>query len=156
MTLTPEPACRDRPDVARSPGPVARRLWAGAVLMLLVGCTGRHEVSRVSSPDGALDAVLLESSSGAAPSADYSIYVVKHGAPLGRSPAVMYVHATPRGDASDAVAPRWADDNSLAVDYQVAGTVTVPRREIRLENRSVRITPRPGALDPPATAGGVR
>jgi len=106
----------------------------------------------VPSPDGTLDAVLLEGSSGAPPTFDYSIYIVKRGATLGRSPAVMYFDDARRGNGPHAVTLRWADSNDLAVEYLSAQKVNVAFEDIRLENRKIRITPRPGIVDPTTTA----
>ena len=132
------------------------RLWLGAALALLVGCTGRNEVSRVPSPDGALDAVVLESDSGGTSSSDYSVYVVKRGATLGRYPVVMSFDAALRGNSPHAVTLKWSDSSNLAVEYLSARKVTLPSGDIHLEDRHVRITPRPGVSDPSPTLAETR
>ncbi|MBS0580766.1 MAG: hypothetical protein JSR36_16025 [Proteobacteria bacterium] len=163
MTLTSEAArdrtartpSRPRRSAARAPERSFPRYALGLALALLVGCSARHEVARLPSPDGALDAVLIESSSHAATAADYTVYVVKRRAPLGRYPAVMYIRAVPRGDDPVPVAPKWTAPDTLAVEYLSAKEVTVPHAEMHLENRTVRIAPRPGVLNASATPGGM-
>jgi hypothetical protein len=130
------------------------RLWLAAVPALLVGCISRNEVSRVSSPDGAFDAVLLESSEPTS-SFDYNIYVVKRGATLGRSPAAAYLHEALRSSDAYGVTLKWADANNLAVEYLTAKKVTLALRDLHVEGRDIRITLRADVSDPSAPAGGM-
>src|SRR5215207_8000750 len=50
-----------------------------ALVLLCAGCASHDEVSRVPSPDRHLDAVLVESNTGATTSFWYDVYVVKDG-----------------------------------------------------------------------------
>jgi hypothetical protein len=129
-------------------------LWLAAALALLVGCISRNEVSRVPSPDGAFDAVLLESS-GPASAFDYDIYVVKHGATLGRYPAVAYLHEALRGSDAYGVTLKWADPSNLAVEYLTAKKVTQAHESFHVEGRDIRITLRADVSDPSAPPGGM-
>jgi hypothetical protein len=49
--------------------------------VMLSACASHDEVGRVSSPDRAVDAILVESNGGAITSFWYDIYLVPHGKP---------------------------------------------------------------------------
>ena len=130
-----------------------RHQWLVTALLLLVGCASRDEVSRVPSPDGVLDAVLLERGGGAARSFSYEIYVVKRTATLGRSPAVMNLDGAIRGKDAYGVNLKWVTPEVLAVEYSSAKAATLLHSTIQVEDRSVAIKPRTGVSDPAAPPG---
>jgi hypothetical protein len=132
-----------------------QRLLLASALVLLVGCVSRNEVSRVPSPDGALDAVLIQSNNEANTAFAYDVYVVKHGATLGRSPAAMVLDGALRGNEAYGVSLRWLDSSDLAVEYLTARKVTVTSGSVHVEDTDIRITPRPGVSDPAALPGGM-
>jgi hypothetical protein len=106
----------------------------------------------VPSPDGALDAVVIAGSSGANTPPDYYVYVVKHGATLGRSPLVMQLDGPLRSDNSGGVDLRWLGTNALAVEYQSAVRVTVNFTTLHIEDRDLRIIPHAGVSDSTANS----
>jgi len=129
---------------------VPRALRAIALILLagglLEGCGTRHEVSRSASPDGALDAVLTEIV-GAPTAHSYEVYVVRRGATLGRSPAVMSLEGVRRSEHEPGANLRWLAPGELAVEYLSAKAVTLKASETRLGERSVRILSRAGVTD---------
>ena len=73
------------------------------VLALLAGCglASRDEVARVGSPDGRVEAVLIETNGGATTSFVYEVHVVPKGWPASNEVAWLYgagrsEHATAR------------------------------------------------------------
>jgi hypothetical protein len=131
-----------------------RVVWAIA-LVLIAGCGSRHEVTRTPSPDGALDAVLAEVIGG---SQSYEVYVVRRGATLGRSSALVKLEGARRSAGEEGANLRWLTPEVLAVEYLSARTVQVNASETRLDDRSVHILAHPGtapagAADPAAGQG---
>jgi hypothetical protein len=130
-----------------------RAVWAIA-LVLIAGCGSRHEVARSASPDGALDAVLAEVVGG---SQAYEVYVVRRGATLGRSTALVSLEGAMRSAGVAGANLHWLAPEVLAVEYLSARTVKVNASETRLDDRSVRILAQPGvaapALEPGAGQG---
>jgi len=116
-----------------------RRLLLGLVLVLLAGCGSRHEIARTPSPDGALDAVLAEVVG--APQ-HYEVYVVRRGATLGRSRALVSLEGVARSGEASGASLRWLAPETLAVEYRSATAVKVSASETRLEDRNIRIVPR--------------
>ena len=125
-----------------------RTLWAIA-LVLVCGCGSRQEVSRVASPDGAFDAVLTEAGDDAVRKS-YDVYVVRRGATLGRSTALVSLTGPQRSPRAAGATLRWLGPETLAVEYLSAQNVTVNASEVRLEDRSVHILSRPGVPGPQA------
>ncbi|HEX4389244.1 MAG TPA: hypothetical protein VH109_11515 [Steroidobacteraceae bacterium] len=129
-----------------------RALWAIA-LVLVCGCGSRQEVSRVASPDGAFDAVLTEAGGDAAGRL-YEVYVVRRGATLGRSTALVSLSGPQRSARAAGANLRWLDPQTLAVEYLSARRATVNASEARLEERSVHVlshagVPEAAAADTP-------
>ena len=125
-----------------------RAVWAIA-LVLVAGCGSRHEIARTPSPDGTLDAVLAEVVGG---SQTYEVYVVRRGATLGRSTALVSLEGAMRSAGSSGANLRWLAPEVLAVEYLSARSVKVNASEARLDDRSVRIVAHPGVASP-APAG---
>jgi hypothetical protein len=125
-----------------------RVLWA-IVLVLVAGCGSRHEIARTPSPDGTLDAVLAEVV-GAPES--YEVYVVRRGATLGRSPALVSLEGVAKSGEASGASLRWLAPETLAVEYLSAKAVKLNASETRLDDRSIRIVPRP--LTGEAAPGG--
>jgi hypothetical protein len=132
-----------------------QRLLLASALALLISCVSRNEVSRVPSPNGALDAVLIQSNNAANTAFAYDVYVVKRGATLGRSPAVMVLDGALRGNDAYGVSLRWIDSSDLAVEYLAARKVTLTSGSVHVEDTDIRITPRSGVSDPSALPGGM-
>ena len=121
-----------------------RAVWAIA-LVLVAGCGSRHEVARTASPDGALDAVLAEVVGG---SQSYEVYVVRRGATLGRSTALVSLEGAMRSPGAAGANLHWLAPGELAVEYLSARSVKVNASETRLDDRSVRILARAGVAAP--------
>jgi hypothetical protein len=120
-----------------------QRVLFAIVLVLIAGCGSRHEIARTPSPDGALDAVLAEVV-GAPRAGSYEVYVVRRGATLGRSRALVGLEGVARSGEAAGARLRWLDPETLAVEYLSAQAVTVNSSEARLGERRVRIVPRAG------------
>jgi len=124
------------------------RAVCAIALVLLAGCGSRHEIARTPSPDGALDAVLAEVVGG---SQSYEVYVVRRGATLGRSTALVSLEGAMRGADTSGANLRWLTPEVLAVEYLSARSVKVNASEAHLDDKSVHLVVHPGVTAP---AGG--
>jgi hypothetical protein len=127
-----------------------RAVWA-IMLVLLCGCGARHELTRTPSPDGALDAVLAE----VVGSQSYEVYVVRRGATLGRSTALVSLEGAMKSTEAAGASLHWLAPEVLAVEYLSARAVKVNASEMRVDDRNVRILANPGVATPaPGPAAG--
>lgn len=120
----------------------------------LVSAPSEDEVVRVASPDGKLDAILVETNGGATASFGYEVYVVESAGKPDGSPAAFMYEAVRNKHAYGANL-RWEKPNLVAIEFLNAkwselktSTVLVGDQEIFLEMRS-------GILDASAAPGGM-
>jgi hypothetical protein len=126
------------------------------MLMLLIAACGlvsRDEVAVVASPDGRLEAVLIETNGGATTSFGYEIWVREKGHRSGSQVARLY--GAVRNDVAYGANLRWTDDSGLWVEYREARTDTLDRPVVRIGGREIRVALRPHVSDPNAPAGGM-
>jgi hypothetical protein len=124
-----------------------------ALLLAACGLVSRDEVAVVTSPDGRLEAVLIETNGGTTTSFGYEIWVREKGHAPGNQVARLYGAA--RNDAASGANLRWTDDGALSVEYQEARTETLDRPMVQIGGREVRVALRPDVSDPNAPAGGM-
>lgn len=136
-----------------------RRVLVVAVLLLVTGCAPdveRVEVLRVPSPDGALDAVVVQSAAGAGSPFGYVLTLPAAGCAPTEAPVLRVVGAT-RSASASGVAVAWAGPRTVRVawsdarfrdpdvDSLVAGTPAGP----------VTVVSGGGVADPTTPAGGM-
>ena len=131
-----------------------------SLALLLVGAclscsVSRDEVSRVGSPSGRVDAILVESNGGATTPFVYSVYVVPRGAPAPKRGEVARLIAATRNDQAGGANLRWAGQEQLLVEYRDARDVRQQKDAVILGNDSIRVTLQSGVVDPAAPAGGM-
>ena len=102
-------------------------------LALLAGCglVSRDEVAQVASPDGRVEAVLIETNGGATTSFGYEVHVVPKGRPASDQVAGLY--GAGRNENAYGANLKWADDHELVIEYLAA-------REQQLERASVSVS----------------
>jgi len=78
----------------------------------LTSCAKDHETVRRRSPDGKVDALLVERETGAAAATPVSLYIVKAGDPVGTGQPVLL------GDNFDGLSIKSVDPKLLSVTYK--------------------------------------
>lgn len=124
-------------------------------LVLLTGCglVSRDEVARVPSPDGRVDAVLMETNGGATTSFGYEVHVVEKGRPA--SDQVARLYGAGRNENAYGANLKWISDNELVVEYLDARDQTLERASVSVAGRAIKVSLRSGVSDPTAPAGGM-
>ena len=127
-----------------------------------IGCDGGgwswDEVSRVRSPDGSRDAVLIERNGGATTSFGYEVFVVPHDAPVheGAPGTVASLYAATRNAQAYGVNLRWLPGDTLAVEYLRAREALTHAPALSRRQDGLRVVLRAGVEDPSAPSGGMQ
>jgi len=124
-----------------------------AIVLTACGFVSRDEVARVGSPDGRLDAVLVETNGGATTSFGYEIHVVEKGKSYGEAVATLY--GAFRNENAYGANLRWLTESDLLVEYQRASAQAIAKSDVRVAGRDIHILLRPGVSDLSAPAGGM-
>jgi len=113
------------------------------------------EVARVTSPDGAVDAVLTERNPGATASFVYRIHLVAHGDAWDDGLVAVELYGATRNASAYGVDLRWRDAGTLEASYLQARSVDVRRRSFDVDGHAIAIALREGVENPDAPAGGM-
>jgi hypothetical protein len=104
------------------------------------------------SPDGRVDAVLIETNGGATTSFGYGVHLVPTGeASVGNEVASLY--GATRSACAYGVNLRWAGASRLIVEYQQAQQAKAADAE--LERKKIVVQLKAGNIDPNAPCGGI-
>lgn len=139
--------------------PACQTLAALGLAALAAACQPggtTQEVQRLTSPDGALDAVIVERNHGATVPFVHEIVVLPKGAPASSAqPAVRLVGAT-RNENARGADLQWLSATALRVSYLQARQVRDQRSTAGAAGRQVQIVLQPGVqgagLPPPAAS----
>lgn len=112
-------------------------------------------MERARSPDGGLDAVLVESNGGATNSFWYDVYIVKAEARYSTGKSAAYLYGATRSDSAYGVNLKWINASELDVEFLFAEKTKVNAAEVRFGKRKVDVRLRPGVSDPAAKPGGM-
>ncbi len=85
------------------------------VMMEIMGCepvVGRDEITRISSPDFIVDAVLIRTNAGATTSFGFEIYIVRTG-DIPTEADLLF-----RGDKMEGLKLRWVQSKLLTIQYE--------------------------------------
>ncbi|HEX8667341.1 MAG TPA: hypothetical protein VF727_03090 [Allosphingosinicella sp.] len=121
-------------------------------VFLLGSCISRDEVARLPSPDGALEAVLVEINGGATTDFAYAVRLEEPGW-FGAASEVASFYAAHRSDCAYGVNLRWAGPDRLLIEYRDAEQAEA--RPARIGGRNVSVQLKPGVTDPTAPCGGM-
>lgn len=124
-----------------------------AACLMACGLVSRDEVARVPSPDGRVEAVLIETNGGATTSFGYEVLVTEKGNTRGNQVASLY--GAVRSQRAYGVNLKWASNTQLLVEYQTARRETLDRAIVHVAGRDIRTAFKPGLSDPTAPAGGM-
>lgn len=123
-------------------------------LVLILDGPSHDEVARVVSPDGVLDAVLVESNGGATTSFGYAIFIVPHGKKA-KGSQVAFLYAAVRNSRAYGANLKWDSSTRLAVEYLDAKDEGLEQPVASVSGRKVTVLLRPGVTDPSAPPGGM-
>ena len=127
--------------------------------LLVAGCLfgrpSRDEVSRVRSPDGAIEAIVVETNGGATTSLGYEIHVVSAGHPPESAHRVAFLYGAGRNASAYGVNLRWTSPASLSIEYRDAKSANLDQPRVAIASRQVSVTLAGGIEDPSAPPGGM-
>ena len=129
------------------------------LLPLLSSCTAAdpsHDVvARSTSPDGMIDAIVIESNGGATSSFWYDVCLAPSGGTCKVSDSFATLYGAARNDQSYGVDARWANNSLLQIEYLEAKRVTAVHSAASIGGRTINVALRPGIQDSSAPAGGM-
>ena len=102
------------------------RATAATLIIALVGaggCVSHEEVSRLASPSGRVEAILVEGNGGATTSFWYDVYLRPTRFGWGRRVHVANLYGAVRSDCAYGVNMSWQGPQRLHVDYLSAQSV---------------------------------
>jgi len=137
----------------------------GAALVLAVSCVAipaalfsvfaQDEVSRVTSPSGSLDAVLIETNGGATTSFGYRVIVARPGWHWRTGTEVASLYGAIRSESAYGVNLVWQNEDSLSLGYLRAKHEDIELPTLSVAGEDVITTLHPGIEDPNAPPGGM-
>ena len=116
------------------------------------------EVSRVTSPDGRMDAILIETNGGATTSFGYYVFVVPPGVKLSKRDdkyIVASMYDTVRNQGAYGVNLRWPVKERLQIVYLRSKTADVLAPTLNYDGFDVAVELISGVEDPAAPPGGM-
>lgn len=123
--------------------------------LLLSACAGHDEVARVTSPNGAVDAVLVESDAGATTGFWYDIYLVPRGKPWSRARSAAWLYDARRSEQAYGVNLVWTEADTLEAQFSQAAQTRLHQPVATVAGHRVRVVLRPGFTDSSAPPGGM-
>jgi hypothetical protein len=124
------------------------------VALVLLMRPSRDVVARVPSPDGLVDAVLIETNGGATTSFSYEVHLAKHGS--GRlGPRVASLYGAVRSEHAYGVDLQWQSADSLFACFMRARSAAIEHPAVEFDHRLVHTAFREGVVDSTAPPGGM-
>ena len=126
--------------------------------VVLTGCRlliSSDEVARVRSPDGLIEAVVLERNGGAATSFGYDVRVVAIGGDAKRGMSVASLYGAVRNSNAHGVNIRWVKSEAFVVEYLQAEQARLVTPVAVVAGRRISVSLISGILDPTAPGGGM-
>lgn len=123
--------------------------------LFCVGCAhvSRDEVARSLSPDGRLEAFLIETNGGATTSFGYEIRLGQKGDRRGTR--VAWLYGATRNEEAYGVNLRWTSEKELSIEYFQAKEAVLEMGRLQVSGREVQINLHEGVRDPSASPGGM-
>jgi hypothetical protein len=115
----------------------------------------RDEVARARSPDGVVDAVVVETNGGATTSLGYEVDLVRAGGSRLWARRVAYLSGAGRSASAYGVNLRWTAPDVLAVEYLDAKSATLDAPVVSICDRSISVALVAGVEDRTAPPGGM-
>lgn len=126
-----------------------------ATACVLTGDVGRDEVARATSPDGLIDAVLVETNGGATTAFGYEVHIVPRGAEPSETSQAAFLYAAARGEGAGGANLRWSTPTSLSIEYLSARSVELMKPSAVVDDHAITVELVAGISDPNAPPGGM-
>lgn len=142
---------------SRVKSPLFASLTCCVAISLTTSCmmVSKDEVARVSSPSGAVDAVIVETNGGAMASFGYEVFVIPTGKSTWMKQNVAFLYGAVRNEQAYGVNLRWDSSSDLAIEYLEARQEDLLTPAVSVGGEQVRVTLRSGINDPAAPPGGM-
>jgi hypothetical protein len=124
------------------------------ILLLFKACVSQDEVTKVVSPDGAIEAILIETNGGATTSFGYILRLRATQGIFRRSKKFGEFYAATRSGCAYGVDLRWSGPHSLRVSYLDARSANVDA-SATVDGKPVEIQVTPGVTNSSAPCGGM-
>jgi hypothetical protein len=126
-----------------------------ALVLVMVACStsSSNEVTRVTSPDGRLDAILIELNGGATTSFGYEIKIAQHGGQPTQQ--LAYLYGAIRNEQAYGANLHWNGNDVLDISFLRTKAPPVLKSPIEVDGRAVRAVLQVGVPDPSAPPGGM-
>lgn len=136
-------------------GTTCRPLVALTLSLVLAACglVSRDEVAKAPSPDGRLEAVLIETNGGATTSFGYEIWLRQTDGRSGEE--VAYLYGAIRSESAYGANLRWTNDGQLSIEYLKAQMERLDKQTVTIGGREVHVALKPQIADPNAPSGGM-
>jgi hypothetical protein len=126
--------------------------------LAVAGCSdsvSHDEVARVRSPDGKVDAVLVESNGGATTSFGYDVYVVGAEHSYKSATSAVRLYGAVRNASAYGANMLWASPSELEVQFLSAEVSSVATPTVQVAGSEISVSLRQGVVDAKAPAGGM-
>jgi hypothetical protein len=134
-----------------------RNIFLVAIVFLASSCfmVSKDEVSRVLSPDGSLEAILVEDNGGATTSFGYNVYIVKTGSNYRWAESAASLYGAIRNEHAYGVNLKWTSPDALNLEFLSARDIHHYDPTVLIGNRTIQVNIREGIADPNAPPGGM-
>jgi hypothetical protein len=111
-------------------------------------------VARVPSPQGDLEAIVVETNGGATTSFGYEVSIVSAGSRTLGSPTAR-LYGARRNNQAYGVNVRWVSTSLLHVEFKQARQATLKKSTVEVADRKIVAALQSGVVDPAAPPGGM-
>jgi hypothetical protein len=141
-------------------GDAAIRLGVFVAALLLSACevtvvVSHDEVARAPSPDGIVDAVLVETNAGATTSFGYEVHIVPRGGSPSASSQTGLLYGAIRSESAYGANLKWIAPDILSIEYLSAESATLNHPSTSVQGRRITAQLVSGISDPTAPPGGM-
>jgi len=119
------------------------------------GERSHDEVSRITSPSGVVDAVLVEGNGGATTSFGYKVYLVKSGKKCDSGVQAASIYGAVRNEHAYGVNVKWIEPQVLSIEYLRAKAEPKVTSPVQINGDDFEIRLKSGVEDPHAPSGGM-
>jgi hypothetical protein len=113
------------------------------------------EVTRVTSPSGEIDAVLVEGNGGATTSFGYEVFLVKSGKKHDSGVHAAWLYGAVRNKHAYGVNLKWIEPQVLSVEYLRSKGERLVANPVQINGDDFEIRLNSGIEDPQAPSGGM-